>query len=69
MPPWPPMPAYLAEWRVLKRAQVMRDSGHIMDGGATRNRLATPPTERPMSWVEMTRSHWSSGRKRSRRAF
>ena len=59
------MPAYLAECRVLKRAQVMRDSGHIMDGGATRNRLATPPTERPMSCVEMTRSHWSVDKVRS----
>jgi hypothetical protein len=30
----------------------------LIEGGETRRRLATPPMEKPMSWVDMTRSHW-----------
>jgi hypothetical protein len=37
----------------------MRFTGQIMDGGATRKRLQMPPTEYPISWVDMTSNHWS----------
>ena len=30
----------------------------LMDGGETRKRRATPPMEKPMSWVLMMTSHW-----------
>lgn len=61
MPPRLPIPAYCWEWRVLNRAQFTRLIGQIMDGGATRNRRATPPIENPMSWVDITTNHWSMG--------
>jgi hypothetical protein len=41
-------------------AMVIRDVRRyaLIEGGETRNRLATPPIEKPMSWVDITRSHW-----------
>ena len=32
-----------------------------MDGGWTKKRRKTPPIEKPMSWVDITTSHWSTG--------
>ena len=34
-------------------------SGQIIDAGATRMRLKMPQIEKPISWVDMTNSHWS----------
>ena len=31
----------------------------LIDGGWTRKRRATPPMEKPMSWVDMTIIQWS----------
>ena len=31
----------------------------LMEGGETRNRLAIPPMENPIIWVDMTTNHWS----------
>ena len=40
--------------------------GQIIDGGVTRKRLQMPLIEKPISWVDMTNSHWSIlGMKRS----
>ena len=41
-----------------------RDAGEtgddvLIDGGETRNRLAIPPMENPIIWVDMTTNHWS----------
>jgi hypothetical protein len=44
---------------VFKSAAVTRRLGQIIDGGATRKRLQMPPIEKPISWVDMTNSHWS----------
>ena len=44
---------------MLKIAQMARYGGHIMDAGATRIRWQMPPIEKPISWVDMTNSHWS----------
>jgi len=33
-----------------------------MEGGWTKKRRATPPTEKPISCVDMTSSHWSTRR-------
>ena len=44
---------------MLKIAANTRLAGQIMDGGATRMRLHRPPIEKPISWVDMTSSHWS----------
>lgn len=43
-----------------RSAKVIRDVRRhaLMEGGETRKRLATPPIENPMSWVDITRSHW-----------
>jgi len=39
---------------VLKRAQLTRVWGHIMDDGHTRNRLRSPPKEKPNNCVDKT---------------
>jgi hypothetical protein len=41
-------------------SKVIRDVRRhaLIEGGDTRKRLATPPIEKPMSWVDITRSHW-----------
>ena len=61
MPPRFPIPAYCCECSVLKRAQLTRFAGQIIDGGETRNLLAMPPMEKPISWVDITTIHWSNG--------
>jgi hypothetical protein len=42
------------------RSATIRDERRhaLIEGGETRKRLATPPIENPMSWVDITRSHW-----------
>ena len=60
MPPRFPIPAYCCECSVLKRAQLTRFAGQIIDGGETRNLLAMPPMEKPISWVDITTIHWSN---------
>ena len=44
---------------MLKSAAVTRFAGQIMEGGATRKGLQMPPIEKPISWVDITSSHWT----------
>jgi hypothetical protein len=59
MPPRALVPEVGWACNVLKSAAVTRFVGQIIDGGETRKRLQTPPIEKPISWVDMTNSHWS----------
>jgi hypothetical protein len=47
------------ECNVLMIAAVTRLPGQIMDEGVTRKRLQIPAIEKPISWVDMSNSHWS----------
>jgi hypothetical protein len=60
IPPRPLAPEVSRECKVLKSVDVTRFVGQIIDGGATRKRLQIPPIEKPISWVDMTNSHWSN---------
>lgn len=58
-PPRAWVPKVSLACNVLKSTAIARFSGQIIDGGSTRKRLQIPQIEKPISWVDMTSSHWS----------
>ena len=59
IPRRPRVPFVSCVCNVLKSAATGRFAGQIMDAGATKMRLQMPAIEKPISWVDMTNSHWS----------